>query len=103
MWQDQCKEFVDAVMHEIDEEDYECAASTVIDYLMEHETPDRRVATFNFIYYLNAMAEIADPIEDEYCYCCGRGSVVVQPCPQCGELLCQDCAPPFGGHVCEPD
>ena len=47
---------------------------------------------------------LVDGWEDkETCYCCGRGDMVVQPCPQCGKTLCQDCMPPFGGHVCELD
>jgi len=36
-----------------------------------------------------------------YCHCCGKGDVTLTPCPQCDVLLCQDCAPPFGGHMCE--
>lgn len=39
--------------------------------------------------------------EDHFCYCCGKGNVTLQPCLQCGKPLCQDCAPPFGGHVCD--
>jgi len=44
-----------------------------------------------------------DDEEDRFCFCCGRGDKGLAPCPQCGKMLCQDCAPPFGGHVCEPD
>lgn len=35
------------------------------------------------------------------CSCCGSGLNTVQPCPACGELLCQDCAD--GVHICDPD
>jgi hypothetical protein len=41
------------------------------------------------------------PKEGVYCTCCGLGGVKVVPCPNCGELICQDCTPPFGAHVCE--
>ena len=44
-----------------------------------------------------------DDEEDHFCFCCGRGDKGLEPCPQCGKMLCQDCVPPFGGHVCEPD
>jgi len=36
------------------------------------------------------------------CVCCNRGNVKAVPCPICGEPICQDCAPDFGAHVCEP-
>ena len=38
----------------------------------------------------------------EYCRCCGK-ICTTEPCSKCGDPLCQDCTPPFGGHVCEPD
>lgn len=43
-------------------------------------------------------------IEDEVCcWCCGRGDLTLLDCPLCGVLLCQDCMPPFGAHICETD
>ena len=44
-----------------------------------------------------------EPKEQAYCICCGRGAVKVFSCPECGEYICQDCAPDFGAHTCEPD
>ena len=41
--------------------------------------------------------------EDDFCYCCGRGNRTLTPCPKCGEMLCEDCTPPFGPHVCDLD
>lgn len=104
MWQDRCKEFVDAVIHDHEAfaNDDEYAASILMNYI--EELPDeKRHVMLDFVHCLSAMAETIDPVEDEYCYCCGRRSVEVQPCPQCGELVCQDCAPPSGGHVCESE
>ena len=37
-----------------------------------------------------------------YCTCCGRRTVGLFYC-RCGKLICQDCMPPFGAHVCEPE
>jgi len=97
------KAFVDAVMydHETDIDGYEYAASTFVDYLEEQETPDRRMVMYKFIHELAAMVTMAE--RSKYCYCCGQGNRTLEPCPQCGEMLCQDCIPPFGGHVCGPD
>jgi len=33
------------------------------------------------------------------CACCGSGLNTLTPCPECGELLCQDCMPV---HICDP-
>lgn len=46
------------------------------------------------------MQPAQDEIEDEYCYCCGRGDGTLVPCPRCGEALCQDCLDD-GAHLCE--
>ena len=37
--------------------------------------------------------------ENERCTCCGSSLNVVFPCPECGELVCQDCADEV--HICE--
>lgn len=42
-------------------------------------------------------------IGQDFCRCCGKGSEDLTPCPQCGEPLCQNCLPPFGAHICEPE
>jgi len=44
-----------------------------------------------------------DDEEDHFCFCCGRGDKGLEQCPTCGEMICVDCLPPFGVHVCEPD
>jgi len=48
---------------------------------------------------------VAEQLNEEpklVCVCCNRGNVKAVPCPICGEPICQDCAPDFGAHVCEP-
>ena len=52
-------------------------------------------------FYLKDLTLVAK--DGHFCYCCGRGNRTLTPCPQCGEMLCQDCAPDFGGHVCESE
>ena len=37
------------------------------------------------------------------CTSCGSRLDTIVPCPNCGEMLCQDCLPPFGSHSCDPD
>ena len=38
--------------------------------------------------------------DDECCSCCGSGLNVVQPCPTCGKLICDDCG---DVHICDPE
>lgn len=40
--------------------------------------------------------------DQPYCVCCGRSDLTLLTCPQCGELLCQDCLD-TDAHICEPD
>ena len=43
----------------------------------------------------------ARPLPEGACHCCGKGSATLLPCVECGVLLCQDCTPPIGCHVCD--